>query len=158
MLPQTLHDFRRFYYDIYSSWISWIYRDKHGAFCFFCKMVTNKAILMVISLSNRSCPYEFNASIDCWLKTTSHYDVIAASTVSSTQNVKLLLSPNPCHSLMLCRVTRSQHLGECETLRRPISISDLQKCIWKYRLWNGGHFVQGWWVNSQFDYSLFPSL
>ena len=21
-----------------------------------------------------------------------------------------------------------------------------RKCIWKYRLWNGGHFVQGGWV------------
>ena len=31
---------------------------------------------MAISLSNRSCPYEFNASIDCWLKTTSHVNVI----------------------------------------------------------------------------------
>ena len=38
-------------------------------------MVINKTIVMAISLSNRSCPYEFNASIDCWLKTTSHYDV-----------------------------------------------------------------------------------
>ena len=71
------------------------------------KMVINKTILMAISLSNRSWPYEFNASIDCWLKTTSHYDVIAPSTVSTTQNAKLLPSPNLCHSLMLCHVTRS---------------------------------------------------
>ena len=122
-LPLTLHEFRCFYYDIYSSWISWIYRDKHGTFCFFCKMVINKTILMAISLFNRGCPYECNASIDCWLKTTSHYDVIAPSTVSTTQNAKLLPSPNPCHSLMLCHVTRSRHMGECETLRRPTSIS-----------------------------------
>ena len=27
----------RFYYDIYSSWISWIYRDKHGTFVCFVK-------------------------------------------------------------------------------------------------------------------------
>ena len=73
----TLHEFRRFYHDIYSSWISWIYRDKHGTFCLFYKMVINKTILMAKSSSNRSCPYESNASIDCWLKTTSHYDVIA---------------------------------------------------------------------------------
>ena len=122
-LPLTLHEFRCFYYDIYSSWISWIYRDKHGTFCFFCKMVINKTILMAISLFNRGCPYECNASIDCWLKTTSHYDVIAPSTVSTTQNAKLLPSSNPCHSLMLCHVTRSRHMGECETLRRPASIS-----------------------------------
>ena len=119
----TLHEFRRFYHDIYSSWISWIYRDKHGTFCLFYKMVINKTILMAISSSNRSCPYESNASIDCWLKTTSHYDVIAPSTVSTTQNAKLLPSPNLCHSVMLCHVTRSQCTGECETLRRPTSIS-----------------------------------
>ena len=106
-----------------SSWISWIYRDIHGTFCFFCKMVINKTILMAISLSYRSCPYEFNASIDCWLKTTSHYDVIAPSTVSTTQDAKLLPSPNLCHSLTLCHVTRSQHMGQCETLRRSTSIS-----------------------------------
>ena len=50
---------------------------------------------MAIALSNKSCPYEFNASIDCWLETTSHYDVIAPSTVSTTQNAKLLPSPKP---------------------------------------------------------------
>ena len=52
---------------------------------------------MAISLSNRSCPYEFNASIDCWLKTTSHYDVIVPSTVSTTKNAELLTSRNLCH-------------------------------------------------------------
>ena len=26
-------------------------------------------------------------------------------------------------------------------------IFHLRKCIWIYRLWNGGHFVQGRWVN-----------
>ena len=109
-------------YDIYSSWISWINRDKHDTFCLFCKMVIDKTILMAISLSNRSCPYEFNASIACWLKTTSRYDVIAPSTVSTTQNAKLLTSRNLCHSLMLCHVTRSQRLGECEILRRPTRI------------------------------------
>ena len=92
---------------------------KHDAFCLFCKMVINKTIVRVISLSNRSCPYEFNASIDFWLKTTSHANVIAPSTVSTTQNAKLLPSPNLGHSLMLCQVTRSQDMGECETLRRP---------------------------------------
>ena len=124
-LPLTLHGFRRFYYisgDIYSSWISLIYRDKHGTFCLFSKMVMNKTILMAISLSNRSFPHEFNASIDCWLKTTSHYDVILPSTVSTTQNAKLLTSRNLCHSLMLCNVTRSQRMGDCETLRRPTRI------------------------------------
>ena len=50
-----------------------------------CEMVINKTILMAISLSNRSSPYEFYASVNCWLKTTSHYDVIAPSTLSSTQ-------------------------------------------------------------------------
>ena len=115
MLPLTLHEFRRFYYDIYSSWISWIYRDKHGTFCFFCKMVINKTIQLAISLSNRSCPYEFNASIDCWLKTTSRYNVIAPSTVSTTQNAKLLPSPNLCHSLMLCQPIT----GELST-QRPV--------------------------------------
>ena len=76
-----------------------------------------------MSLSDRSCPYEFNASIDFWLKTTSYVDVIAPSTVSTTQNAKLLPSPNLGHSLMLCQVTKSQGMGECETLRRPTSIS-----------------------------------
>ena len=76
-----------------------------------------------MSLSNRSFPYEFNASIDFWLKTTSHVDVIAPITVSTTQNAKLLPSPNLGHSLRLCQVTRSQGMGECETLRRPTSIS-----------------------------------
>ena len=86
-------------------------------------MVINKTIVRVISASNRSCPYEFNASIDFWLKTTSHVDVIAPSTVSTTQNAKLLPSPNLGHSLMLCQVTRSQSMGECETLWQPTSIS-----------------------------------
>ena len=45
-LPLTLHEFRRFYYDIYSSRISWIYRDKRGTYCLFCKMVIDKTILM----------------------------------------------------------------------------------------------------------------
>ena len=111
------------YYDIYLSWISWICRDKHGTFCLFCKMVINKTILLAISLSNRSCSYEFTASIDCWLKTSSHYNVITPSTVSTTQNAKLLPSPNLCHSLMLCHVIRSQRMGECGILRRPTSIS-----------------------------------
>ena len=74
-------------------------------------------------LFDRNCPYEFNASIDCWHKSTSHFDVIAPSTVSTTQNAKLLPSPSLCHSLMLCHITRSQCLGECETLRRPTSIT-----------------------------------
>ena len=26
-----------------------------------------------------------------------------------------------------------------------------RKCIWKYRLRNGAHFVQGWWVNLCFE-------
>ena len=86
---------------------------------FVFKMVMNKTILIAISLSNRSFPHEFNASIDCWLKTTSHYDVILPSTVSSTQNAKLLTSRKLCHSLMLCNVKRSQRMGECETLQRP---------------------------------------
>ena len=128
MLPLTLHEIRGFYYDICSSWISWIYRDKHDTFYLFCKMVIDKTIVMAISLSNRSCQYEFNASIDLWLKTTSHYDVIAPSTVSTTQNAKLLTSRNLCHSLMLCHVTRSQRMDECETLRRPTSISTSHLC------------------------------
>ena len=76
-----------------------------------------------MSLSNRIFPYEFNASINSWLKTTSHLDVKAPSTVSTTQNAKLLPSPNLGHSLMLCQVTMSQGMGESETLRRPTSIS-----------------------------------
>ena len=110
-------------YDIYLSWILLIYRDKLGTFCLFSKMVINKTIMMAISLSNRSCPYEFSASIDCWLKTTSRYNVITPSTVSTTQNAKLLPSPNLSHSLMLCHVIRSQRMRECETLRQPTSIS-----------------------------------
>ena len=38
--------------------------------------------------------------------------------ISTTQNAKLLTSRNLCHSLMLCHVTRSQRMGECETLQR----------------------------------------
>ena len=96
------------YYDIYTSWISWIYCDKAlYVFCYFCKMIINKTIVIGISLSNRSCPYEFNASIDFWLKITSQVDVITPSTVLTSKNAKLLPSPNLCHSLMLFRVTRS---------------------------------------------------
>ena len=115
------YDMKRKLYEAYlrHSILSWIYRDKHGTFCLFCKMVKNRTILVAISLSNRSFPYEFNASIDCWLKTTSHHDAIAPSNVSTIQNAKLLTSRNLCHSMMLCNVTRSQHMGECETLRRP---------------------------------------
>ena len=101
--------------------LSW----QHGAFCLFCKMVINKTILMTISLSNRRCRYEFIASIDCWIKTTSHYDVMAPSTVSTIQNAKLLTSRNLCHSLMLFHVTRSRRMGECETPRRPTRIREL---------------------------------
>ena len=72
-------------------------------FCLFCKMVINQTILMAISLSNRSCPYELNASIDYWLKTTSHYDVIAPSTVPITQNAKLFKSqPVPFFDALSC--------------------------------------------------------
>ena len=92
---------------------------KHDALCLFCKMVINKTIVRVMSLSNRSCPYEFNASIDFWLKTTSHVDVIAPSTVSTTQNAKLLPSPNLGHSLMLCQVTRSQGMGSVKHFGDP---------------------------------------
>ena len=96
------------------SWQTW--------YLLFCKMVINKTILMVISLSNRNCPYEFNASVDCWRKSTSHYDVIAPSTVSTIQNNKLLTSRNLCHFFMFCHVTRSQHMA-CDTLWRPTRIS-----------------------------------
>ena len=82
-------------------------------------MVINKTILRVIFLSNRSCPYEFNASIDFWLKPTSHVDVIVPSTVSTTQNAKLLPSPNLGHSLMLCQVTRSQGMGSMKHFGDP---------------------------------------
>ena len=68
-LPLTLNKFRRFYYDIYSSWMSWICRHKAlYCFCLFCKMVINKTIVIGISLSTRYSRYEFNASIDFWLK------------------------------------------------------------------------------------------
>ena len=96
------------------SWQTW--------YLLFCKIVINKTILMAISLSNRNCPYEFNASVDCWRKSTSHYDVIAPSTVSTIQNNKLLTSRNLCHFFMFCHVTRSQHMA-CDTLRRPTRIS-----------------------------------
>ena len=136
-------------------------------------MVIDKTMVRVISLSNGSCPYEFNASIDFWLKTTSHVDVIASvgnshrsagprpttleedrglfvdfslilclwfeiqsvrtynfltefqtlviapSTVSTTQNAKLLPSPNLGHSLMLCQVTRSQGMGSVKHFDDP---------------------------------------
>ena len=42
-LPLIQIEFRRSYYDVYSSWISWIYRD--NAYCIqlnFCKIVMNK--------------------------------------------------------------------------------------------------------------------
>ena len=68
-------------------------------------MVTNKTIVIGISLSNRSCSYEFNVSIDFWLKTTSQVDVIMLSIILTTQNVKLLPRPNLCHYLMLCHVS-----------------------------------------------------
>ena len=71
----------------------------------------NKTIVIGISLSNRICPHESNASIYFWLKTTSQVDVIAPSIVWTIQNVKLLPCPKLCHSLMLCRVTRSQRMG-----------------------------------------------
>ena len=77
---------------------------------------------MAISLSNRSCPYEFNASVACWLKTTSHYNVIAPLTVSTTQNAKLLTSRNLCHSLMLCHVTRSQRMGSVKHFGDPAEL------------------------------------
>ena len=98
---------------------------KHDTFCLFCKMVINKTVMIAISLCNISGPYEFNSSIDFWLKTTSHVDVIAPSTVSTIQNVKLLPSPNLWHSLMLCHVTRSQgvgcvkHFGDPPVLVKP---------------------------------------
>ena len=50
-------------------------------FCMFCKMVINQTTGMGISLSNRSCPYKFNASIDFWHKATSQVDVRAPSIV-----------------------------------------------------------------------------
>ena len=44
MLPSTLNDLRRSYYDICSSWISSIYRGKGYYFqLHFCKMVINKS-------------------------------------------------------------------------------------------------------------------
>ena len=82
-------------------------------------MTINKTILMAISFCNRSCPSDFNASMDRCLKTTSHYDVIAPSTVSTTQNAKLLPSPNLCHSLLLCHVTRSQHMRSVKHFGDP---------------------------------------
>ena len=93
-------------------------------FCYFCKMAINKTIVIGIFLPNRSYPYEFNASIEL-TQITSQVNVIAPSTVLTTQNAKLIPSPNLCHSLMLFRITRSQRTGVCvkETLWRPTSIS-----------------------------------
>ena len=68
--------------------------------CYFCKMVINKTIVIGISLSNRICQYEFNASID-FCKITSQVHVIAPSTVLTSDNAKLLPSHSLCHSLML---------------------------------------------------------
>ena len=59
-------------------------------FCYFCKMVINKTIVIGISLSHKSCTYEFNASIDFWLKITSQVHVIAPSTVLTSEKAKLL--------------------------------------------------------------------
>ena len=114
--PPPANEFRHYNITIISIRLEYheSIMTKHDTFCLFCKIVINKAIMIAISLSNRSCPYEFNALIDFSLKTTSPVDFIAPSTVSTTQNAKLL--PNLCHSLMLCHVTRSQHVGECETL------------------------------------------
>ena len=68
-LPLTLNEFRRFCYNIYSSWISWISHDKAWyCFCLFCKMVIKKTIVIGISLSTRNSPYKFNAPIVFWLK------------------------------------------------------------------------------------------
>ena len=44
----------------------------------------------MIGISNRSCPHEFNASIDSVSKSQSQVDVFAPSTVLITQNAKLL--------------------------------------------------------------------
>ena len=98
---------------------------------------------MAISLSNRSCPCDFNASIDCWLKTTSHYDVIAPSTVSTTQNAKLL--PSPTGAILWCFVMSQDHsawgsvkhfgdppvLVEPSRLRRNRRSSRKQDCFQK---------------------------
>ena len=74
------------------SWQTWY-------LFFFCKIVINKIILVPISLSNRSCPYEFNASIDCWFKTTSHCDVIAPPTVSTPRMLN-------CYQVPTCAILR----------------------------------------------------
>ena len=87
-------------------------------------MAINKTIVIGISLSNRSCPYEFNSSIDFCLKTTSQVDVIAPSIVfNHPECLSATKSQLVCHYLMLCRIIRSQCMGECETRRRPTSIS-----------------------------------
>ena len=55
-------------------------------------------------------------------QTTSQADVRAVYRFNNSKT-KLLPSPNLCHSLMLCSVTRSQRMWECETLQRHTSIS-----------------------------------
>ena len=87
----------------------------------FCKMIINKK-------SWWQYPYltevtHTNSMHQSIVDSTSHYDVKAPSTVSTMQNAKLLTSRNLCHFFMLCHVTRSQCMWECETLRRPTWIS-----------------------------------
>ena len=89
-------------------------------------MVINKTIGKGISLFKRSCPYEFNASIYFWLKTTSQVDVSCSApsiVFNNSDSTKPLPSPNLYHTLMLCCVTRSECTWERETLRRAMSVS-----------------------------------
>ena len=53
--------------------------------------------------------------------------------------------PSPEPMLFYCQLNLwEQTLMELESKYKTFHS---WKCIWKWRLWNGGHFAQGWWVN-----------
>ena len=87
----------------------------------------------------RSCPYKFNSSINFWLKTICQVSVIALSIVLTTQNTKLLPSPNLCHSLMLCHAQedhmaygRVKCFGDLPVLvKLTIGCPDIDAVVWK---------------------------
>ena len=68
----TINEFSSSYYNIYSTWNSWIYRD--NAYLIqpkFCQMIINETIVTALPLCHRNCPYEFNTSIYIRLKIAS---------------------------------------------------------------------------------------
>ena len=72
-LPFTLNDFRCSYYDVYSSWISWIYRDKAYYFHLnFSKMIINKnkcgrnILIEVAQSMHQSISDSNHRSSRCW--------------------------------------------------------------------------------------------